>query len=214
MSDNPVLSTAQTAFRAYVTSDAMITYVVISLIAVVFLIGILMTARNALSSIQVFATGLFGVHPTVAWPLSPVLHRGFRHFAASVFGLLLVGVPVERHWSRTRYTAFLILTGYATIAAGAGVLWAFAEQPVAFYGTSGVIYALAGYSLTHLTRQHTTRSPVEAVAVLVGVSALLSVLFDVFTGPYFTAQWVNGGHTSGFVIGAVVGWSDWSRCTL
>jgi membrane associated rhomboid family serine protease len=42
---------------------------------------------------------------------------------------------------------------------------------------------------------------------------LLSVLFDVFTGPYFTAQWMNGGHISGFVIGAVVGWSDLSRCT-
>lgn len=208
MSDDSVLSSVQTALQAYATSEATVTYIVISLIAVVFLSEVFMTALTSLGSIQVFATGIFGVYPTIAWPISPVLHRGFFHFAASIFGLLVVGVPVEQHWSRTRYTVFLILTGYVTIAAGAGVLWAFAEQPVAFYGTSGVIYALAGYSLTHLTRQHTTRSPVEAVAVLVGVSALLSVLFDVFTGPYFTAQWVNGGHTSGFVIGAVVGWSD------
>jgi membrane associated rhomboid family serine protease len=213
MTDDSVLSNVQTAFRAYATSEATVTYIVISLIAVVFLSEVLMTALTSLGSIQVFATGMFGVYPTVAWPLSPVLHRGFRHFAASVFGLLVVGVPVEQHWSRTRYMAFLILTGYATIAAGAGVLWVVADQPVAFYGTSGVIYALAGYSLTHLPRQHTPRSAIEAVAVLVGASALLSVLFDVFTGPYFTAQWMNGGHISGFVIGAVVGWSDLSRCT-
>jgi membrane associated rhomboid family serine protease len=213
MSDGSVLSSVQTVLRAYATSEATVTYIVISLIAVVFLSEVLMTAFTSLGSIQVFATGLFGVHPTVAWPLSPVLHRGFRHFAASVFGLLVVGVPVEQHWSRTRYTAFLILTGYATIAAGAGVLWVLADQPVAFYGTSGVIYALAGYSLTHLPRQHTTRSAIEAVAVVVGILAFLSVVLDPFTGPYFAARWVNGGHISGFMIGAVVGWSNWSRCT-
>ncbi len=214
MSDDPVLSRLQTTFRAYVTSDAMVTYVVIGLIAVVFLIEILMTALFSLGSIQGFATGIFTVHPTAAWSISPVLHRGFLHFAASVCGLLIVGIPVEQHWARSRYTVFLILIGYGTIAAGAGVLWAFAEQPVAFYGTSGVIYALAGYSLTHLPRQHTALNAVERAAVVIGVLALLSVVLDTLTGPYFAAQWVNGGHISGFIIGAVVGRSGWSRCTL
>jgi membrane associated rhomboid family serine protease len=213
MSDGPVLSRVQTDIREYITSDATVTYLVISLIAVIFLIEILMTALTSLGSIQVFATGIFGVHPVVAWPLSPVLHSGVLHFAASVFGLLIVGVPVETHWSRTRYTVFLILTGYGTIAAGAGVLWLFSDQSVAFYGTSGVIYALAGHSLTHLPRQHTELDLLERFAVIVGVLALLSVIFDLLTGPYVTAQWVNGGHASGFVIGAIVGWTSWSRCS-
>lgn len=213
MSADSVLSRLQTDLRAYVTSDAPVTYVAISLIAVIFLIEILITALNSLGSIQVFATGIFGVSPAVAWPASPVLHRGVFHFAASVIGLLLVGVPIEQHWSRSRYSVFLILTGYGTIAAGAGVLWLFSKQSVAFYGTSGVIYALAGYALTHLPRHHTERTLLERVAVIVGVLAFLTVGFDLFTGPYFTAQWVNGGHASGFVIGAVAGWTSWSQCS-
>lgn len=210
MSDRRGLLNVQMTLRAYTTSDATVTYLVISLIAVVFLIEVLMTALISLDSIQVFATGIFGVYPVVAWPVSPVLHSGFLHFAASVFGLLIVGVPVEKHWSRSRYVVFLILTGYGTIAAGAGVLWLFSDQSVAFYGTSGVIYALAGYSLTHLPRQHTELNVLERIAVTVGIITLLSVLFDLLTGPYFTAQLVNGGHAFGFVIGAVVGWTSWS----
>ena len=128
MSDEPVLSTIQTTLRAYVTLDATVTYAAVSLIAVIFLGEILMTALTSLGHIQVFATGIFGVSPAVAWPVSPVLHRGFPHFAASVIGLLVLGVPVEQHWSRNRYTAFLLLTGYGTIVAGAGVLWIFADQ--------------------------------------------------------------------------------------
>ncbi|MCY4730554.1 rhomboid family intramembrane serine protease [Natronomonas gomsonensis] len=200
------LSTLRDGYEQYREADSTITYLLMSLVAAVFLIEILVTGFRGLGSIQVFATGVFGVYPWIAWPLSPVLHKGILHFAASLVGLLVVGVPIETHWNWKRYTVFLVLTGYATILAGAAVLGWFSDQQVAFYGTSGIIYALAGYSLTHLPRKHDELSLVEKFAVFIGVVALLSVLIDPFTGPFFEPRWINGGHTSGFLIGAVIGW--------
>jgi membrane associated rhomboid family serine protease len=94
------------------------------------------------------------------------------------------------------------------------VLGTFSDQQLAFYGTSGIIYALAGYSLTHLPRKHDGLDLVEMFAIFIGFVALVSVLVDPFTGPYFEPRWINGGHTSGFLIGAAVGWFELSGCDL
>jgi membrane associated rhomboid family serine protease len=182
------------------------------LVAAVFLIEIFVTAFRSLRSIRIFATGVFGVYPWIAWPLSPVLHRGFLHFAASIVGLIVVGLPIEKHWSRKRYAVFLVVTGYTTITFGVAFLSVFSDQQLAFYGTSGVIYALAGYSITHLPRKHDGLQLIEKLAVFIGVVALISVILDPFTGPYFEPRWINGGHTSGFVIGVVAGWFGLGGC--
>jgi len=212
MSVNTATSSLKKAFREYTEEDSTITYLLLILVAAVFLIEIAVTAFRSLSSIRIFATGVFGVYPWIAWPFSPVLHRGFLHFAASIVGLIVVGIPIEKHWSRTRYSAFLVLTGYTTIVFGAVFLSVFSDQQLAFYGTSGIIYALAGYSLTHLPQRHDGLDLIEMFAVFLGFTALVSVLVDPFTGPYFEPQWINGGHTSGFLIGATVGWFDLSSC--
>jgi len=209
---NPAVSALRSGFQEYRESTSTITYLLMTLVAAVFLIEIAVTAFRSLSSIRIFATGVFGVYPWIAWPLSPVLHRGFLHFAASIVGLVVVGIPIERHWSRRRYSAFLLLTGYTTIVFGAAFLSVFSDQQLAFYGTSGIIYALAGYSLTHLPRRHDNLDLIEKFAVFIGFAALVSVLIDPFTGPYFEPLWVNGGHTSGFLIGAVAGWFELSSC--
>lgn len=214
MIENPAISGIKTAFREYNETESTITYLLMALIAAVFILEIVVTGFKSLRSIQVFAAGVFGVYPWFAWPLSPLLHRGILHFAASVAGLIIVGIPVERHWQWKRYSAFLVLTGYVTILFGAGVWWVFSDQQLAFYGTSGIIYALAGYSLTHLPRKHTDLNLIEWFAVFIGAVALISVLADPFTGPYFEPRWINGGHTSGFVIGAVAGWCGWGSCRL
>lgn len=208
------ISALKTCFQQYKESDSTITYLLMILLAAVFLIEIVVTAFRGLGTVQIFATGVFGVYPWIAWPLSPVLHKGILHFAASLVGLTVVGLPIERHWTRKRYTVFLVLTGYATILAGAAVLGTFSDQQLAFYGTSGIIYALAGYSLTHLPRKHDGLDLVEMFAIFIGFVALVSVLVDPFTGPYFEPRWINGGHTSGFLIGAAVGWFELSGCDL
>ena len=208
------ISALKTGYQQYKESDSTITYLLMILVAAVFLIEILVTAFRGLGSIQIFATGVFGVYPWIAWPLSPVLHKGILHFAASLVGLTVVGLPIEKHWTWKRYTVFLVLIGYATILAGAAVLGTFSDQQLAFYGTSGIIYALGGYSLTHLPRKHDGLNLVEMFAIFIGFVALVSVLVDPFTGPYFEPQWINGGHMSGFLLGAAVGWFELSGCDL
>lgn len=205
MSENLVVSGLKTAYQEYLEANATVTYVLMTVVAAVFLVEVVLTAVIGLPGVQVFATGIFGVYPWIAWPFSPVLHRGILHFAATLTGLTIVGIPVERYWSRRRYAAFLLVTGYVTVVFGAGFMAAFSDKQLAFYGTSGVIYALAGFSLTHLPHRHENLDLTEWFAVFIGVVALIAVLVDPVTGSYFEPEWINGGHTSGFIIGAATG---------
>jgi len=209
MSENPAVSAVKEAYGKYTEGDSTVTYLLAIIVAAVFIFEVAFTAVRSLGSIQILATGIFGVHPAIAWPFSPVLHRGFLHFGANLVGLIVVGIPIEKHWTRKRYVLFLVPTGYLTIAAGTGFMLIFSDSPVAFYGTSGVVYALAGYSLIHLFRSHDKFSLTEKVAALIGFVALVSVILDPFTGPYFEPLWINVGHASGFFIGAVAGWFGW-----
>lgn len=90
---------------------------------------------------------------------------------------------------------------------GGGVLVFFSDKQIAFYGTSGVVYALGGFSLSHLMMAHAERRKFEWLAILLGVSTLIQVVTNVVTDPYFTVHWVNGGHLSGFIIGILAGLS-------
>lgn len=212
MSENPAISGLKKAYQEYLDTGSRITYLLMTVVAAVFLVEVVMTAVIGLQSIQVFATGIFGVYPWIAWPFSPVLHRGILHFIATLVGLTVVGIPIEKHWTWKQYTAFLVVTGYATIVFGAAFMAVFSEKQLAFYGTSGVIYALAGYSLTHLPRRHNDLNLTEWFAVFIGVVAFITVILDPFTGPYFAPRWINGGHTSGLMIGVIVGWVSRSSC--
>lgn len=151
----------KTAYQQYRNATSPVTYALMTVVAAVFLIEVLLTAALGLQSIRVFATGIFGVHPRVAWTFSPVLHRGILHFVATLIGLTVVGIPIEKYWRRRRYAVFLILTAYVTIASGAVFMSMFSDDQLAFYRTSGVVYALAGFSLTHLTRHHDDLNVVE-----------------------------------------------------
>jgi len=233
----PVLGMLKTLIQEYneAWKASPVTRQLIILIVGVFICEILLSIFLSLRSVQVFATGLFGVYPWLAWSLSPLLHRGVPHFLSNFFFLVLVGVPIEKHWSSwKRYSIFLVATGYITILSGALILQSSTDQSVAFYGISGVVYAIAGFSLTHLPRcridteiemghsigneEIVTRirsldlNWVEKFAVIVGVITLLSVILDLLTGLYIEHQGINGGHLSGFVIGATVGWFGWNRC--
>lgn len=194
--------------------DAPVTYSLIGVITGIFIIEIGMTRFYGLPQIRVFSTGLFGVYPTVAWIAAPLLHRGLLHWIASVVGLVFLGAAVERHWPRWRYIGFLLVAGYSATAAGAVVMRAFTDSQLAFYGTSGIVFALAGFALVHLPWSHLRVTRVEWFAAFIGVVALLQVIVDPLTGPYFDPYWINGGHAVGFVIGAVAARYDWNNCDL
>lgn len=209
-----VYAVLKTVISEYREAEAPITYGLIGLVVGVFLVEVLMTYLWSLSSISIFATGIFGVHPSIAWPSAPLLHKDILHFVATIWGLLIFGVPFEKHWHKGRFILFLVLTGYLTIVAGALVLMMFSKQQVAVYGTSGIIYALAGFALTHILRPHRNISVIELITVVFGVVALIDVLIDPFTPPYLAPDWINGGHTLGIVIGIVAGWLELERCNL
>jgi len=205
MRENPAISGLKTAYEEYLQANSTITYALMTVVAAVFLVEVVLTAVLGLQSVQVFATGLFGVYPWIAWPFSPILHRGILHFAATLIGLTIVGIPVERYWGWRRYTAFLLVTGYVTVVLGVGFMAVFSNKQLALYGMSGVVYALAGFSFTYLPYRGKDLELIEWFAVFIGVVALVDVLVDPFTGPYFAPKWINGGHTSGFIIGAAIG---------
>lgn len=174
---------------------------------------LLVVWRGLSTSMSVFATGIFGVHPKIAWTIAPVLHKGFLHFLGNLAGLLLLGLPIEDHWSKSRYIAFILITRYVSTGIGGLLLANSTEQQVVFYGTSGVVYALAGFSVVHLPAKHSSLNPAEQVSVIVGIAAVSTLLVDFVTGPYLTSRWMNGRHLSGFVFGMGAALYELSGCS-
>jgi membrane associated rhomboid family serine protease len=211
---NPVVDWLLEMVQGIPEEDAPVTYSLICLITIIFIIEIGMTLFYGLPQIRIFSTGLFGEYPTAGWIAAPLLHRGLLHWIASVGGLLFLGTAVERHWSRWRFVGFLLIAGYGATAAGALVMRAFTKSQLAFYGTSGIVFALAGFALIHLPWSHSRVTRVEWFAAFIGVVALLQVIVDPLTGPYFDPYWINGGHMAGFVIGGMATRYDWHNCDL
>lgn len=206
--NNPALALLWEAFQENRGHRAPVTYSVIGFVVGMFAVELVFTYQYDLASTRVFATGLFGVAPTVAWALSPFLHKGVFHFFASLLGLWLLGLPIEQSWGRWQYAIFLLGSGYLATAAGVALLVPFTAQDVAFYGSSGMIYALSGFAVVYYPRWFGEVRKSEWLAVFVGAVGLLYVLVDLVTGPFLTAEWVNGGHLGGLVVGVLVGFLE------
>lgn len=183
----------------------------LGLVIGVYLAEVVITHLASLDHVRIFATGIFGVAPAVAWPLAPLLHKNALHFVATVFGLMIVGVPLEKHFQRGRFIAFISLGGYIATVAGAVVLLAFTEKQVAVYGTSGIIYAFSGFALTHIFSPNRTLAASDVIAIIFGIAAAIDIVIDPVTGPYFAPGWVNGAHIGGLLVGLVVGWFELER---
>lgn len=170
------------------------------------------------ASIEAVASHLFVEYTAWAWLLSAFLHRSVLHVLANVAIVLVLGRVVEDRIARSEYLVLLVVAGVASTVGGVLFTAPFVDVPVAVYGASGLGYALATVSLwlpaasagslraayrpAHLLD---SLEPAEELAVLVGVAAVLHVALDVATGPYRTAQWVNGGHAVGALVGLLAG---------
>lgn len=163
-------------------------------------------------------TSYFFLHyPVPAWLLTFFLHKGVMHFLANVALIGFVGRVVEPTFSKREYLLFLVGTIVLSALGAYAFKAPFTTKPVAAYGASGFGYALAAYSL-RLPYRHgdglldmwKLRNPslgtplADRLACLLGVSAILAVALDLFTGPYMTAEWVNGAHLVGVVVGVIV----------
>jgi len=189
----------------YATACAPITYAFSGVIIGVFLLEVWFVQTTSVGSIHVFATGLFGINPALAWLLSPFLHQNVAHFAGNLVLFWMLGLAIERHWSKWRYIGFLIGVGYAATFLGAGFVALFSPKQIAFYGSSGMVFALAGFALIHFLRPHIEIRKIEWLGVFIGILALAIVLIDPLTGPYLAPHWINAGHAAGFMLGLGLG---------
>lgn len=157
-------------------------------------------------------------YPVPAWLLTFFLHKGVLHFLANVALIGFVGRVVEPMFSKRGYLLFLVGTAVLSAVGAFAVKAPFTPKPVAAYGASGFGFALAAYSLRFPFRHCDTllnvvtfgtnpveTPPTERIAFLLGMSAVVMVAFDLLTGPFLTAEWVNGAHLVGVLIGLIVG---------
>lgn len=162
--------------------------------------------------LAVSAALFFVESPALAWVLSPFLHVGVLHFLANFLLVYLLGLVVEPTMTRDRYLGLLVV---AAVGAGIGVylsIATFSTDPVAAYGASGVGYALAVYALVWFLRTQVVNAapvdsvladgrPLDVLAAILGVAAVITLLLDVARGPLFQAGGVNGAHLGGAVVG-------------
>lgn len=197
--------TLRNAINQYRTADAPVTMTVIWVVTAVFAAEVALTVLFDVRSIRVFATGSFKLYPEIAWLFAPILHAGIRHLLANIGGLLVFGIPLEQHFRNRGFGLFILATAYLSTVGGWLAQAVLTTTQVAVYGISGTVFALAGYALIYFGRA-TDRIPAfEWVAMLFGFAAAVTVAYDPFTGPYLHPGWINGGHTTGLVIGLLAG---------
>lgn len=189
----------------------------LALVAVVFAQQVVV-ARSHGVPIEAVVGHVFLERTRAAWLLSTLLHRSVPHVAANVAMLALLGRVVEDVTPTPHYLGVLLAAAVVSTLGGVLFTATFTDGPVAVYGASGLGYALAthslwlpavaagsvraGYRVEHLLEE---LRPAEELVVLVGAAAVLHVALDVVTGPFLTAEWLNGGHAGGALVGLVAG---------
>jgi membrane associated rhomboid family serine protease len=197
------------------TTDWWLTFSLVSITSVVYL-GQTFAGIWLHVSVRGVTAYLFLNYPLVAWPLSPFLHSGTPHFLANVVVLALTGIEAQRHLSDRQYVGLFLVTAVVTATVGAATMLPFTDGPVASYGISGFVFALATYLLVHLPMAHDEpvftpagfnfdRHPLEVVGLLLGVSVVLLVSIDVGGALLNGFRGVNGGHLGGAVVGILAG---------
>ncbi|MFB6301659.1 MAG: rhomboid family intramembrane serine protease [Haloferacaceae archaeon] len=203
-------------------TDWQVTLALVGLTAVAYL-GQTLAAIRVGAPVRDVTAFLFLARPALAWPLSPFLHAGPLHFVANVAVLVPTGIEAERHLSRRQYVGLFLVSSAGASLVAAATTMPFAEGPVAAYGISGFVFALATYLLVHLALAHEApilppdgpapdRHPLEIVAVLLGVSVLVLVAADVGGALLNGFRGVNGGHLGGAFVGIVVGGLHRTSC--
>ncbi|MFC7097790.1 rhomboid family intramembrane serine protease [Halobaculum marinum] len=186
------------------------TLTLVALTSAVFLLQLVGTALTGADSVRQLTAYLFLEGGDAVYLLSLFLHRGPLHFLSNVL-VLLVLAPQERHFSPGGYWTFVATAAVASLATGYAVLLAYSPQPnVAFYGISGLGYALAGFALARGVRFRDGLSELDLVAAAVGVTSTVAVAANLLVSLPDAPVAVNGGHLAGVVVGLATG-AVWRR---
>ncbi|MFC7069807.1 rhomboid family intramembrane serine protease [Halobaculum lipolyticum] len=199
---NAFVSRLVAQYRAAHTST---TLALVALASTVFAIQLAGVALTPADSVRQLTAYLYLGGDDAVYLLSLFLHRGPLHFLSNVV-VLLVLAPQERHFSPGGYWSFVAVAGVGSLAAGYAVLLAYSPEPnVAFYGISGLGYALAGFALARGLRFRRTLTELDVVAAVVGVSSAVEVAANLLVNLPTAPVAVNGGHLAGLLVGLAVG---------
>jgi membrane associated rhomboid family serine protease len=190
---------------AYATYPAMVTWGIVAVNVVVFLVDSVLAGGASFSLFGgggplVEAGAVYG--PAVAhgewWRIltSAFLHLGILHIAFNMYALWLFGPIIEQMYGHIEYLAIYLLC-----ATGGSVLTLLAAPNVPAAGASGAIFGLFGLAFVVSRRRHLLLGP-QARAILSQVGTLL-VLNLVITFSIRGISWT--GHIGGMVVGIVLG---------
>ena len=196
---------ASSLVRQYRSARTGTTLTLVSLTAVVFLLQVVGTSLTGARSVRALTAFLYLHGDDSVYLLSLFLHRGVPHFLSNVLVLLALA-PQERHFSPRGYWAFVATGAVLTLGVGYAVLLAYSpEANVAFYGISGLGYALGGFALVRGLRFRGRLTELDVVAALVGLSSVVAVGGNLLASLPHAPVDVNGGHLSGLLFGLAVG---------
>lgn len=196
---------AATLARQYRAAHTQTTLTLSFVTTVVFLLQVAGAALTGLPSVRAFTALLYLEGGSAVYLLSLFLHRGPFHLLSNLL-VLVVLAPQERHFSPGGYWAFVATAATASLAAGYLVLLQFSPEPnVAFYGISGLGYALGGFALARGLRFRHALTELDTLAAVVGVTSLLDVAWNLAVALPDAPLAVNGGHFTGLVVGLLVG---------
>lgn len=190
---------------AYATYPAYVTWAIVAINVVVFLVN---AALASGAGLDMFGAGGPLVEagavyqPAVAqgewWRLitSAFLHLGLLHIAFNMYALWLFGPIMEQLYGHLEYAAIYILC-----ALGGSVLTILVAPDQSAAGASGAIFGLFGLGFVVSRRRHLLLGP-QARALLSRVGTLLVLnLFITFAVPGIS--WT--GHLGGLVVGVAIG---------
>lgn len=193
---------------AYATHVPFVTYTIIAICVVLFVIDAVLTNGETLGG-GLFGGGVgpigennlinaFAVADGEWWRIftSAFIHLGPIHLAFNMFILYQYGSLVERMYGPIEYAVIYLLC-----AAGGSVLTILVDPVQSAAGASGAIFGLVGL-LFVVSRRHHAVLGREARMMVAGIGGFVVYLL-VFTFLVPGISWT--GHIGGLIVGAVLG---------
>ena len=180
--------------RAITANDSrpLVTYAIIAITALAFLIGLIPGVGPAVQSTLLFwgvaVPGTHGHVRTMAPSHCGLVHDGFWHVGLNMLALWMIGRSLEPLLGHGRF-----LTLYLLSALGGSVAVALLSFTTPVVGASGAIFGLFG-ALIVIGRH--IGANIAGIAIILGVNLVIGFI------PGFNVSWQ--AHVGGLVVGALV----------
>ena len=182
--------------RAVTATDSrpLVTYAIIAITALAFLIGLIPGVGTTVQSALLFWAP--SLYPELTGTFEPwrlltaaLVHDGFWHVGLNMLALWMIGRSLEPLLGRGRF-----LTLYLLSALGGSVAVALLSFTTPVVGASGAIFGLFG-ALIVIGRH--IGANIAGIAIILGVNLVIGFI------PGFNVSWQ--AHVGGLVVGALVG---------